>query len=638
MFDDLPDMEESDTDDDDEDIPPPSVLLSDVDESEEEEGVSLCDRFWKCPKRCCKTLFRYTAYSGSAKAVNPPGMVNDEPNKIHNCLENVYCESCTMYVSEDHLCHHKPANLKKISEKYLFCDYECIQGPFLEGLHKVNLAITYDFVGTRLTTHRNIEDFMKWLLNDVDYAGHTVIFHNGKGYDFQFILKSIVEGKIDVGSLVTAKPVMNGSKIMTMSLTKKKSASRDRNSIRFVDSLNFLTMRLKDFPETFGLSTKKGFYCHLFNTKENENYLGAIPSRDMFCYSSMIKKDQEEFDLWYKERKIRMSQEERSKYYVWLKKNKIDIPEEVPVWDNAYELDSYCDADVRVLREGCLAFRQIILDATDGKHDPFSCATIASSAKAIFSSLYLEHDLIGAFTVEVNKKINLAGGRTGPGKLYYKCRVGEKTYYVDITSLYPYINAYGRYPVGHPVVSQPSWLHCNDEILALKNLAIIRCDVECPQDLLHPLLHNMDPVTKRLMFDLRDKKNVTYTSLELQKAIELGYNVTKVYEMLEWFDECVGIFKDYVLKFLKMKQEAAGWPKDSVTDAQKDAFLSEYFEKEGVQLDPSKISKNSGLYATAKFYLNSLWGKYNQRFAEELSQTSILFANVAADELALNKA
>ena len=64
-----------------------------------------------------------------------------------------------------------------------------------------------------------------------------------------------------------------------------------------------------------------------------------------------------------------MSQEEVAAYFYWLDKNDIDRPADVPVWDNTYELDSYCDADVRLLREGCLAFRQVILDMADGEHD-----------------------------------------------------------------------------------------------------------------------------------------------------------------------------------------------------------------------------------------------------------------------------
>jgi hypothetical protein len=48
--------------------------------------------------------------------------------------------------------------------------------------------------------------------------------------------------------------------------------------IKFIDSLSFITMRLADFPKTFGLNElAKGYFPHLFNRKENKNYVGPLP-------------------------------------------------------------------------------------------------------------------------------------------------------------------------------------------------------------------------------------------------------------------------------------------------------------------------------------------------------------------------
>jgi hypothetical protein len=219
--------------------------------------------------------------------------------------------------------------------------------------------------------------------------------------------------------------------------------------------------------------------------------------------------------------------------------------------------------------------------------------------------------VLGAFTVGLNKELNKAGagGRTGPTNLYRHTQIrNEKGMYVDMTSLYPWVNTYGRYPEGHPVRTSPAWDNIHAEIMAMKNLAVIRCDVTCPstKDVSHPLLHYRDPVTNRLMFDMRTKKDVSYTSLELQKAIDIGYTMTRVHEVIEWRVETVGIFKDYVFDFLKVKQEAAGWPRENMTEAEKEDYLEDYFENQGVRLDRDKIAQNAGMYATAKFYMNSL--------------------------------
>ena len=60
---------------------------------------------------------------------------------------------------------------------------------------------------------------------------------------------------------------MHGAKVLSLSV--------DMFKIKFIDSLNFIPMRLADFPKTFGIDElAKGYFPHLFNKKENENYVG----------------------------------------------------------------------------------------------------------------------------------------------------------------------------------------------------------------------------------------------------------------------------------------------------------------------------------------------------------------------------
>ena len=50
----------------------------------------------------------------------------------------------------------------------------------------------------------------------------------------------------------------------------------------------------------------------------------------------------------------------------------------------------------------------------------------------------------------LNPRDALDGGRTSTIKLYHHVRDQEEIRYDDFTSLYPWVNKYGRYPVGHP--------------------------------------------------------------------------------------------------------------------------------------------------------------------------------------------
>ena len=103
----------------------------------------------------------------------------------------------------------------------------------------------------------------------------------------------------------------------------------------------------------------------------------------------------------------------------------------------------------------------------------------------------------------------------------------------------------------------------------------------------------------------------TWCHVELMKALEKGYEVLKIHEVWHWEQTTDELFKEYVDMFLKIKQEASGYPPDCVTDEQKQRYIEEYYQNEGIRLDPNKIEYNPGLRYLAKLVLNSLWGMYN---------------------------
>ena len=102
----------------------------------------------------------------------------------------------------------------------------------------------------------------------------------------------------------------------------------------------------------------------------------------------------------------------------------------------------------------------------------------------------------------------------------------------------------------------------------------------------------------------------TWCSVELEKALEKGYQVLQLHEVWHFPKTSDELFADYINTFLKIKQEASGYPKGVTTEEQKQQYIEEYFECEGIQLDPDKIEYNPGLRALAKLMLNSFWGKY----------------------------
>ena len=231
------------------------------------------------------------------------------------------------------------------------------------------------------------------------------------------------------------------------------------------------------------------------------------------------------------------------------------------------------------------------------------------------------------------------GGRTNAVKLYHHITPGQKIHYIDVTSLYPWVNKTSVYPKGHPTfLSQPGHTDIHEYF------GLIQCQVLPPRELYHPVLpyrHDdklLFPLCARCVEEEMDKPLLdrsyhcphpdeqraltsTWCTPELEKAVELGYQVLYIHEVWHFQETCQGLFEDYVNTWLKIKQEASGWPEDNMTEHQKQTYIQNYFEHEGIQLDYHKIQKNPGLRTLAKLMLNSMWGKFGQRLNKTQIQT-----------------
>ena len=107
---------------------------------------------------------------------------------------------------------------------------------------------------------------------------------------------------------------------------------------------------------------------------------------------------------------------------------------------------------------------------------------------------------------------------------------------------------------------------------------------------------------------------------EVLAAVKKGYIITKIFEIWKYdvqrFNSATGeegLFTAMMNKFIKIKQEASGWPKTCETEEEKNQYINEFFEREDVKLKYAKILDNPGLRSLAKLILNSFWGKFGQR-------------------------
>ena len=235
------------------------------------------------------------------------------------------------------------------------------------------------------------------------------------------------------------------------------------------------------------------------------------------------------------------------------------------------------------------------------------------------------------FTDPLNPRDAFCGGRTNAVKLYHHVTPTQKIHYIDVTSLYPWVNKTCVYPKGHPrFISTPGHTDIHPYF------GLIQCQILPPRELYHPVLPYRHD--SKLLFPLcatcvqdempkrpwdrfpecnhTDAQRVltgTWCSPELAKAVELGYQVQYIYEVWHFDETCEGLFEDYVNTWLKIKQEASGWPKENMTEQDKQTYIDNYFEQEGIRLEYDKIAVNKGLRTLAKMMLNSMWGKFGQR-------------------------
>ena len=275
------------------------------------------------------------------------------------------------------------------------------------------------------------------------------------------------------------------------------------------------------------------------------------------------------------------------------------------------------------------------------------------------------------------------GGRTGAVSLHAVAGEGEEIRYVDITSLYPWVNKNCTYPIGHPtIITQPT-----DQSLH-SYFGIATVDILPPPGLYHPVLpvraggkltfplcgkcveqELQKPMLSRSHYCTHSNADRllrgTWCTPELVKAIQKGYVIRRIHEVWHFAPEQrkTGLFRDYVDKWLQIKQESSGWPSWCQTVQQKRQYIVNYKEIEGIRLDISQIAKNPGRKATAKLMLNrylfhvafffhavippfssyfffiscSFWGKFGERVNKPTTVTvenpAKLFSLISDDTL-----
>lgn len=232
-------------------------------------------------------------------------------------------------------------------------------------------------------------------------------------------------------------------------------------------------------------------------------------------------------------------------------------------------------------------------------------------------------------TSPLNLRDALYGGRTSALRTYVKPDLtkGEEIKFVDVTSQYPNANLRYAYPVGHPEI----YLENDPKMPDIAQMnGVVKAKVLAPRDLFLPILPYR--CCCKLMFPLcrtcaesqnqgscthDDPEERALTGVwcapEFQLAVEKGYKVMNIYEVYQYSRMAQfnpetgqdGLFSAYVRQMMALKIHASGWPAGVKTQEQKDQYIKDVLEKDGIILDPNKMIRNEGMRTLAKLILNS---------------------------------
>ena len=233
------------------------------------------------------------------------------------------------------------------------------------------------------------------------------------------------------------------------------------------------------------------------------------------------------------------------------------------------------------------------------------------------------------------------GGRCNAIKLHSAVVQEYQIKYLDVRSMYPEAMKTAIYPEGHPDIIVSNFQEDVTEYFGLIKLRVLP-----PRDLYHPVLPYK--CRGKLMFVLcrfcAENENYvlcncsdsersfvgTFITLEVIRGVEAGYKILKIFEVYhyesytQYSPETMtgGIFAEYVDTFVKLKTEASGYPSWCISEADKEKYIQNFYEHEGIRLDAEKIKYNPGLRLIAKAFLNNLWGRLGLR--DNLPKTTFL--------------
>lgn len=421
-----------------------------------------------------------------------------------------------------------------------------------------------------------IKLFIDWLLSDK--ANGHIWFHNGSGFDVNFVLSALVTYK----TVTPIELVKKGNKVLAFSLEKHRSKITFRDSFLFLPSS--LARLCKDFKVPDEIS--KGDIDHSTMTWEmipaKFDEIKRYITNDVLSLEFIYKKFSE--GLWNicnQPMFLSMSLASHASS-MWLTMEDSQILSKIHIPDGKvlYPILRSMYFGGRVM-----ATRRIYKPVKHGLED----------------KRYWIGDKIDLNSLSIDEDDYLVD--------------------VDVVSLYPSMMHKHLYPVGRPTLQKVTTEASEKTITVLnnaarhgvlkkvvKNIVFSKCylvDVAPPTNIYASflmrrtssgsVLHSLEPIERQWI-----------TGIELWESSKIGYSITRIYEELAYPQLCA-IYTKYIGKLFEIKNKY-------------------------------KDDKSNVNYIAAKWAMNSLSGKFGQKKVDEKTWLSSNFDDIPGIQglLALN--
>lgn len=541
------------------------------------------------------------------------------------------------------------------------CTFTIIKRP----VHKMNLLIMQEVFSGESKTFYDMDAFMDYLRliqrptkpdGKPGKQAHYLFAHNAAGYDNRILYNYMID-HIHPDTDPVLEIIPQGAKILQF---------KWGDNLVFRDTLRFLPGSLDRLAKELLRGKKelrKGCFPHLFNVAQNQNYEGSLPDLEYFDLLFMkSKSDVDTFLKWHAENK-----------------NK--------TWNFKNELYLYCKNDVEILAEIMKSFHHEFVSIAGAS--PWSYTTMPGFIHRVVLNDMFENQ-IGSLSEDIPTRemelrayvkeywaalkpveywycrAALQGGRTEVRDTFTEVKrdSGSRIVYIDVTSMYPYVQLVRDFPVGTPRIeiynqehvpciecTKPKYSDANYNrpnlvctcglppdfrISHMRNNGIdiqmeqeptqesfmenddyfgfVCVDVEVDRNVFVPPIISHDHNRHKCMAMVGLHRELYIPTPELKKALNHGARIVKFHSM-HIYKKAPGIWCNVLKKYyiLKLKNSQNKPPEE-----QWEAYAAQYAKfgmKEAIMnsLKNDEWGLNPFRKMMAKIVLNSGWGKHCQR-------------------------